>query len=83
MAGAGFLPYGGADYAGLYDLDPVPGVFLDRRVLYMLRRPTMPSVILETHHGLDAEERARWEEERTREAFADAVAAALLTALSP
>ncbi len=82
MSATGFGVYHGLDYGGLYDRDPMPGVYLDRRVLFMLRRPTMPSVILETHHGLDYEEHTRWAEPRTREAFAAAVAAGLIQALS-
>ena len=77
---AGFLPYAWG-YAEKYDFDPTPGVYLDRRVLFLLRTPTMPSVIIETHNGIDLEERARWSEDRTRRAFAAAVAQALVDAL--
>jgi N-acetylmuramoyl-L-alanine amidase len=80
LGAAGFRPYDWG-YGDTYDSDPTAGVYLDRRVLFMLRRPTMPSVIVETHHGLDLEERARWQEERTRAAFAAAVALALVESL--
>jgi N-acetylmuramoyl-L-alanine amidase len=87
---AGFRHYDGVDYTGLYAADPAqPGVFLTRvsepthRRIFVLRRPTMPSVIIETHHALDFEEAARWREERTLEAFAAAVAQGLVDALTP
>lgn len=77
MAAAGFAPYDGLDYGELYAFGDEPGSFLDRRGLLMLRRPAMPSVIIEAHHAYDLEEVRRWDEGRTREAFARAVAAAL------
>ncbi len=87
MGEAGFLPYDGVDYTGLYDGDTVPGVFVDRHApgkrVMVLRRPRVPSVIIETHHALDFEENERWKEERTLEAFAAAVARGLVEALAP
>lgn len=58
MAGAGFAPYGGGEYEGIYTPDTdTAGVFVDRhapqRRIMFLRRPVMPSVIIETHHALD------------------------------
>ena len=86
MAEAGFPPYDGADYVGLYDGDEQPGVFVSRhepgRRIHVLRRPRVPSVIIETHHALDFEEAARWKEERTLEVFAAAVGQGLVDALS-
>jgi hypothetical protein len=83
MALAGLGTYDGRDYPGLYLDDPEqPGAFIDRRFLYVLRKPAVPSVIVETHHFLDLEEAARWAEPRTLEAFAAAVAGALVEALS-
>ena len=83
MALAGLGAYDGRDYPGLYLDDPEqPGAFIDRRFLYVLRKPAVPSVIVETHHFLDLEEVARWNEPRTLEAFAAAVAGALVDALS-
>lgn len=87
MGEAGFLPYGGEDYLGLYDGDALqPGTFVSRHMpgqrIFVLRKPRMPSVIIETHHALDVEEVARWGEERTREAFAAAVARGLVDALT-
>lgn len=82
----GFLAYDGVDYTGLYDGDEQPGVFVDRHVpgrrIYVLRRPKVPSVIIETHHALDVRETTRWREPRTLDAFSDAVTAALLSSLS-
>lgn len=87
---AGFRTYDGADYTGLYAADVAQaGVFVARpaepthRRIFVLRRPTIPSVIIETHHALDFEEAARWREEHTLEAFAAAVAQGLVDALAP
>ncbi|WP_163988416.1 N-acetylmuramoyl-L-alanine amidase family protein [Pyxidicoccus caerfyrddinensis] len=87
---AGFRSYDGVDYTGLYAPDAAqPGVFVARpnepthRRIFVLRRPTIPSVIIETHHALDFEEAARWREERTLEAFSAAVAQGLVDALAP
>jgi N-acetylmuramoyl-L-alanine amidase len=81
LAAAGFLLYGGDDWMTLYARDTEPGVFIDRRPLhkrvYFLRKPRIPSVIVETHHALDFEEAARWDEPRTVHAFSQALAAAL------
>jgi N-acetylmuramoyl-L-alanine amidase len=86
MQEAGLLPYRGAEYTGLYEADAAqPGVFVDRRApeqrIYVLRRPAMPAILVETHHALDAREAARWAEPATLDAFAAAVAAALVDAL--
>ncbi len=88
MGDAGFYPYGGEDYVGLYDPDSEqPGTFVSRHQpgqrIFVLRKPPMPSVIIETHHALDLEEVARWREERTLEAFAAAVAQGVVDALAP
>lgn len=60
----------------------MPGVFVERhkpnKRIMMLRRPGVPSVIIETHHAWDTREAARWEEPRTRQVFATAVHAALV-----
>jgi N-acetylmuramoyl-L-alanine amidase len=78
LAAAGFLPYAGDDYTGLYETDPeVPGVYRDLRGLYVLKDPTVPSVIIETHNALDPREVARWAEPGVAEAFAAAVGAGL------
>lgn len=81
MAQAGFPPYDGADYGALYERDEVSGVFIDRRGLFMLRRPPMPSVIVETAHVWHPEEFARWQTTAARKAFHAAVLAALYEAL--
>lgn len=83
---AGFPAYHGLDWLALYAADEgEPGVFVDRRPprqrVFVLRRPRIPSVIIETHHALDLAESARWTEERTLASFAAAVEAALLDAL--
>ena len=84
MASAGLAAYDGRDYPGLYlDDQEQAGAFIDRRYLYVLRKPAVPSVIVETHHFLDLEEAARWHEPRTLEAFAAAVEGALVEVLSP
>jgi N-acetylmuramoyl-L-alanine amidase len=88
MGDAGFLPYGGEDYVGLYAPDSEqPGTFVSRHLpgqrIFVLRKPSMPSVIIETHHALDLEEVARWREERTLEAFAAAVTQGLVDAFAP
>ncbi len=77
MAAAGFPPYDGGEYVGLYGPDDVPGVFVDRheprkRIMF-LRRPTMPSVILETHHAMDPASAARFREPAVVTAFHAAV----------
>ncbi len=87
MGDAGFHPYGGEDYVGLYDSDSEqPGTFVSRHQpgqrIFVLRMPPMPSVIIETHHALDLEEEKRWREERTLQAFAAAVARGLVDALA-
>ncbi|MFE8598281.1 N-acetylmuramoyl-L-alanine amidase family protein [Archangium violaceum] len=88
MGDAGFLPYGGEDYVGLYAPDSEqPGTFVSRHLpgqrIFVLRKPPMPSVIIETHHALDLEEVARWREERTLEAFSAAVTQGLVDAFAP
>lgn len=78
LADAGFLPYDGHDYEGLYETHAVtPGVFRDLRGLYLLRQPSMPSIIVETHNALDPHEVARWSEPGVAEAFASALAAGI------
>ena len=79
---AGFPPFAGLDAGGLYEADAEqPGAWLDRHAdhqrIKMLRRPTVPLVIIETHQAMDREEVARWEEPATLDAFAAALRAAL------
>lgn len=81
MVQTGMVPYFGWAYVELYEEGEAPGVFRDRRRLYMTRAPSMPSVILETFNGVDPEERWRWSEPSTRRAFSSAVAQALVDAL--
>ena len=80
MALAGFPAAAGLDYGGLYERT-AEGVFLDRhepqKRIRMLRRPSIPSVIVETHHAWYPGEAARWEQPDTRAAFAAALARGL------
>lgn len=87
MEAAGFLPYGGAAYAGLYAPDDAArGVFVDRHApdqrIFLLRRTGMPAVLVETHNALDPREAARWQSPATLDAFTAAVAAALTDVLA-
>lgn len=79
---AGFAAYGGEDYGDYAPDDGHPGVFVDRHAMdkriRMLRRPVVPSVIVETHQALDPDEVARWKEPRTLEAFSAALHRALV-----
>lgn len=86
MESAGFLAYDGSDYVNTYAPDAQqPGVFVDRHPtserVFVLWRPSLPSVIVETHNALDDREAVRWEEPGTRAAFAASVVGALVTAL--
>ena len=49
--------------------------------IFMLRKPAIPSVIIETHHAWDPREEARWTRGEPWPAFGAAVAAALVQAL--
>jgi N-acetylmuramoyl-L-alanine amidase len=87
MLQAGFVAYDGSEYLQQYEADAhQAGVFVDRHALdtriFVLRQPTMRSVIVETHNARDDREAERWNEEATREAFAAAVAAALVDVLA-
>ena len=87
MAEAGFLRYTGS-YSGLYENDPEDrAVLVDRheaqKRIFVLRRPALPSIIIETHHALDPREAMLWEQEETRRAFATALAQALLDFATP
>ncbi|MDI1436757.1 N-acetylmuramoyl-L-alanine amidase [Polyangium sorediatum] len=87
MREAGFSAYAGVEYGDLYAVDPEqPGVFVDRhtpeRRIFVLRRPKMPSVLVETHHALDPRDARRWDEPATLVVFASAVGAALVDVLS-
>jgi N-acetylmuramoyl-L-alanine amidase len=83
---AGFQPFAGG-YRGLYDLDPEhPGVYVDRHEptqrIAMLRRPSVPSVIVETHQALDPDDVARWQQPSTVAAFGAALRRGVVDALS-
>ncbi len=85
MGDAAFIPYGGAEYVGLYEgVGEGTGVFVDRhepqKRIFVLRRPAMPSIIVETHNALDPEEAAAWETTEVRRAFAFALAKGILEA---
>jgi N-acetylmuramoyl-L-alanine amidase len=87
LSAAGFFPYGGQEYEGLYAGEPsAAGAFVDRhenaKRIMVLRRTAMPAVIVETHNALDPREAARWDEEHTRQAFAIALARGLVAAVA-
>jgi N-acetylmuramoyl-L-alanine amidase len=87
LVSVGFPAYRGAGYRDLYAEDAdVAGVFVDRHAagqrIFVLRAPTMPSVIIETHEAIDDREAARWEEPATRKAFFSAVIMGLVDVLS-
>ena len=82
LSSAGFVPFE-AGYGELYDPDPLAaGVYVDRHEpkqrIRLLRRPTVPSIIVETHNALDIDEVERWSEEETIDAFASALRAAVV-----
>jgi N-acetylmuramoyl-L-alanine amidase len=82
----GPIAYDGGEYRGLYDGDEgQAGVFVDRheprKRIFVLRQPTMPSVIVETHNAWDDREARRWEQPAVREAIGAAVSAALVELL--
>jgi len=85
MKEEGFLHYT-STYEGLYALDTDdPSVLIDRHAeekrIFILRRTSMPAVIVETHHALDPREATLWEKPETRRAFAAALAQALADVL--
>jgi N-acetylmuramoyl-L-alanine amidase len=87
MREAGFGAYSGAEYGTLYAKDPdESGVFLDRHAfeqrIFVLWKPTMPSIIVETHHALDPREVRLWQATATHEAFASVLATSLIDALA-
>jgi N-acetylmuramoyl-L-alanine amidase len=81
----GLPAYDGAEYLELYAADDQAGVFVDRHRrderIFVLWRPSMPSILIETHNALDDREAQRWEEPATRRSFAAALVAALVEAL--
>jgi len=86
MLGAGFLAYDGAEYRDMYDGDATsPGVFVDRHAtgkrIFVLRKPKMPSIIVETHNAWDPREAQRWAGRETRQVFHATVYAALVAFL--
>jgi N-acetylmuramoyl-L-alanine amidase len=87
MGQAGFHLYEGTDYLSLYEGDEVAGVFVDRHAIderiRLLRRPLVPSIIIETHDAGDVGEVARWEDPATSTAFAAALAAGIADAWAP
>lgn len=82
LSAQGFVAYDGADYAHIYGADAeVPGVFVDRHTpqqrILVLRRPTMASVIVETHHAWDPAAVAEWATIDTQARFHRAMAEGL------
>ncbi len=91
LLSASFIAYGGEEYEGLYEhardeAGGAEGLFVDRHLpdkrILVLRRPTVPSIIVETHNALDPREASRWEDAATRRAFALALADALAAFVS-
>ena len=87
LIGTGLLPYDGEEYYQIYEAEThQPGVFIDRhepaKQIFVLRRPTMPSIIIETHNAWDPREATRWRQQRTLESFQSAVINALIDALT-
>lgn len=84
---AGFERYGGEDYGALYKPDAEALGWIDirprKKSVFFLRASTVPTVIIETHQALAPAEVQRWEETATVDAFALAVANALVDAASP
>lgn len=81
-----FIPYRGAEYVGLYE--PIPsedGVFVDRHAegkrIFVLRKTTMPAVIVETHNALDPREATAFEDSIVRRAFSLALAKGIAEAV--
>lgn len=85
MIESGFLPYGGVEYRSNYAADGEPGVFIDRHSaeqrIFILRRATIPSILVETHNALDPREVRRWGTRETLDAFAAALNSALVDVL--
>lgn len=83
---ARFVAYDGPSYARDYQRSGRAGVFLDRRPaksrIFVLHRPRVTSVLVETHNAIHDLEAVRWDDPETRDAFAAAVARALIAALS-
>ncbi|MEN0063674.1 MAG: N-acetylmuramoyl-L-alanine amidase [Myxococcota bacterium] len=76
---AGFTYFDGYQYGDSYDGDEeVGGVYLDRRGLMMLRRPKVPSILIETHNAVDPNEVSRWDEPATQDMFFRAVTKGLV-----
>lgn len=88
LGAMGLLPYRGKEYHADYAADAGhAGVFVDRHPhanrIFVLWRPSMPSVIVETHNARDDREVLRFREPATRRAFARALARALVRTLTP
>ncbi len=76
---AKFIPYLGGEYVDLYEPIPSPtGVYVDRhedrKRIFVLRRTTMPAVIVETHNALDPREAMAFEDPLVRRRFSLALA---------
>jgi len=87
MREAGFGAYAGLEYGTLYAKDSEEdGVFFDRHAhdqrIFVLWKPTMPSIIIETHHALDPREVHLWSLASTHEVFASVIAASVVDTLA-
>jgi N-acetylmuramoyl-L-alanine amidase len=82
LEAARFPVYSGINYAALYTVDAEErGCWLDThqpgKRIYFLRKTSVPTVIIETHHALDRSEVDQWKLPATHQAFAAAVSAGL------
>ena len=80
----GLPAYDGQDYTGIYE-QTGPGVFVDRhrpaRRVRFLRRPAVPSAIVEVAHLLDPDASLRIREPAVKAALAHAIAGGIVDAL--
>lgn len=79
--------YAGTEYGTLYAKDAdEQGVYFDRHAyeqrIFVLWKPTMPSIIVETHHALDPREVKTWARASTHETFASVLAASFVDTLA-
>ncbi len=88
LTAPGLPAYDGRHYGSAYDRDPdTAGLFVDRHApgerIFVLYRPRIPAILVETHHALDDREVRQWGMPATQRVFASALAAALRDTLPP
>ncbi|MFK7930734.1 MAG: N-acetylmuramoyl-L-alanine amidase [Myxococcota bacterium] len=86
LASTNFVPYDGENYESLYETS-APGAFISRHRpgsrIGFLRKPSVPSVIVEVGHLLDPSVEDRLGEPRVRAALAQAILGGVVDTLSP